>query len=81
MPKLLVINSIGHNPTGTSLEPAAADKLLALAETHGFMILEDDVYADLCPRDIGMRLASLDRQWTGVPMPAVSPRPWRRTCG
>ncbi len=60
-PKLLVINSIGHNPTGTSLEPAAADKLLALAATHGFMILEDDVYADLCPKDIGVRLASLDR--------------------
>jgi DNA-binding transcriptional MocR family regulator len=60
-PKLLVINSIGHNPTGTSLQRATAERLLALAETHGFMILEDDVYADLCPKDAGVRLASLDR--------------------
>ena len=61
-PKLLVINSIGHNPTGTSLQADAAAKLLALAGTHGFKILEDDVYADLCPKDTGVRLASLDRE-------------------
>ena len=60
-PKLLVINSIGHNPTGTSLRSDAAMKLLELAGTHDFKILEDDVYADLCPKDSGVRLASLDR--------------------
>ncbi len=59
-PKLLVMNSIGHNPTGTSLSTSAAAKLLALAETHDFRILEDDAYADLCPRDVGTRLARLD---------------------
>lgn len=61
-PKLLVINSIGHNPTGTALHAADAARLLALAETHDFTILEDDAYSDLCPKDAGVRLASLDRK-------------------
>lgn len=60
-PKLLVINSIGHNPTGTALRAADATRLLALAEAHDFTILEDDAYSDLCPKDAGVRLASLDR--------------------
>lgn len=61
-PKLMVINSIAHNPTGTCLSRAAAERLLELAETYGFTILEDDAYADLCPPDAGTRLASLDRR-------------------
>lgn len=61
-PKLLVINSIGHNPTGTSLKRATAERLLNLAEAHDFTILEDDAYGDLCPPDAGTRLASLDRK-------------------
>lgn len=61
-PKLLVINSIGHNPTGTSLKRASAERLLNLAEAYDFTILEDDAYGDLCPPDAGTRLASLDRK-------------------
>jgi len=61
-PKLLIINSIGHNPTGTALTRATAERLLALAEKYGFTILEDDAYGDLCPPDAGTRLASLDRK-------------------
>lgn len=61
-PKLLVINSIGHNPTGTALSRDAAEGLLNLAETYDFTILEDDAYGDLCPPDAGTRLAKLDRK-------------------
>jgi DNA-binding transcriptional MocR family regulator len=61
-PKLLVINSIGHNPTGTTLCAADAARLLALAEAHDFTILEDDAYSDLCQMDAGVRLASLDHK-------------------
>ncbi|WP_316901534.1 PLP-dependent aminotransferase family protein [Ralstonia edaphi] len=61
-PKLLVINSILHNPTGTSLSAAKAFQLLRLAEQYGFLIVEDDIYGDLAPPGYpATRLASLDQ--------------------
>ena len=61
-PKILVINSLMHNPTGTSLTAAKAHRLLQLAERYDFMILEDDIYGDLCPPDLpAVRLATLDQ--------------------
>ncbi len=61
-PKLLIINSILHNPTGTSLSAAKAFQLLRLAEQYGFLIVEDDIYGDLAPPGHqGTRLASLDQ--------------------
>lgn len=61
-PKMLVINSVLQNPTGTSLSPAQAFRILRLAEEHDFIVVEDDVYGDLCPPSYpATRLASLDQ--------------------
>ncbi|WP_458722976.1 aminotransferase-like domain-containing protein [Pseudomonas brenneri] len=46
-PKCLFINSLYHNPTGTSLSRGVAERLLHLASTHDFLIVEEDVYGDL----------------------------------
>lgn len=59
-PRALFINSLCHNPTGTSLSLEVAQQLLALAEQYGAMIVEDDVYADFQGRS-AVRLAALDR--------------------
>ncbi|MGV8920567.1 MAG: PLP-dependent aminotransferase family protein [Pseudomonas sp.] len=58
-PVCLFINSMYHNPTGTSLKPTVAHRLLQLAEIHDFKIVEDDTYADL-QNDAATRLATLD---------------------
>nr|WP_231908055.1 MULTISPECIES: PLP-dependent aminotransferase family protein [Cupriavidus] len=61
-PRLFVINSVVHNPTGTSLSPATAFQLLRLAEQYDFLIVEDDIYCDLLPPgQSATRLASLDQ--------------------
>lgn len=46
-PKCLFINSLYHNPTGTSLCGAVAERLLQLARSENFLIIEEDVYGDL----------------------------------
>ncbi len=58
-PKLFVVGSVLHNPTGTSISAANAHRLLKLADEYRFTIVEDDVYGDLFPGR-GLRLASLD---------------------
>ncbi len=70
-PRFYVINSVLHNPTSTSLSSAKAFQILRLAEQHDFMLVEDDVYADLHPGSAGgrgsispgpaIRIASLDQ--------------------
>lgn len=61
-PRLMVINSVLHNPTGTSLSAAKAFQLLRLAEQYDLLIVEDDIYCDLCPPGhAATRLASLDQ--------------------
>jgi DNA-binding transcriptional MocR family regulator len=63
-PKLYVINSVLHNPTGHSLSAAKAFQILRLAEQHDFHIVEDDVYCDIHPGahvQSATRLASLDQ--------------------
>src|ERR1700761_7304244 len=45
-PKMLVINSVLQNPTGTSLTAAQAFRILRLAEEYDFIVVEDDVYGD-----------------------------------
>lgn len=61
-PKMLVINSVLHNPTGTSVSPAQAFGILRLAEAYDFIVVEDDIYCDLCPPGYpATRLASLDQ--------------------
>jgi len=58
-PKLFILNSVAHNPTGSCMSPANAARVLELAARHNFMILEDDIYGDLQGRH-STRLASLD---------------------
>jgi DNA-binding transcriptional MocR family regulator len=59
-PKLFVLGSVLHNPTGTSISAANAHRLLKLAEEYRFTIVEDDVYGDLA-HGRALRLASLDQ--------------------
>jgi DNA-binding transcriptional MocR family regulator len=63
-PKLYVLSSLLHNPTGTSLSPAKAFQVLRIAEAFDLHVVDDDVYGDLHPGPGAMpctRLASLDR--------------------
>ena len=58
-PRLFVSVSVLHNPTGASLSPASAHRLLQLAQQHGFWIAEDDSYCHLAPEH-ATRLSMLD---------------------
>ncbi|QCP48680.1 PLP-dependent aminotransferase family protein [Trinickia violacea] len=61
-PKMLILNSLLQNPTGTSLTAAQAFRILRLAEAYDFIVVEDDIYGDLCPPGYpATRLASLDQ--------------------
>ncbi len=59
-PKLFFVNTVFHNPTGTTMAPQVAFRLLQLAREHGVTLVEDDIYADFqaMPTD---RLATLDQ--------------------
>ncbi|MGQ7245967.1 aminotransferase-like domain-containing protein [Halomonas sp. V046] len=58
-PRLYITNSALHNPTGATLAPATAHRILRLAEAHDMLIIEDDIFADL-EREPAPRLAALD---------------------
>ncbi len=58
-PRLYVTNSALHNPTGASLSPQTAHKLLSAATAHDVTIIEDDIFADFEPEP-SPRLAVLD---------------------
>lgn len=58
-PRLFVSVSVLHNPTGYSLSPASAHRLLQLAHAHDFHIIEDDTYSHLAPPH-ATRLCALD---------------------
>lgn len=59
-PRLYLTNAALHNPTGASLAPATAHRLLTLAESAGMAVVEDDIFADFEPDPPGPRLAALD---------------------
>ncbi|WP_133647643.1 PLP-dependent aminotransferase family protein [Paraburkholderia flava] len=59
-PKLFFINTVFHNPTGTTVSPPVAFRLLQLAREHNFTFVEDDIYADY-QTDPTDRLATLDQ--------------------
>lgn len=46
-PKCLFVNSLYHNPTGSSLSRTVAERLLELARREDFLIIEEDVFGDL----------------------------------
>lgn len=58
-PRLYVTNSGLQNPTGASLHPTVAHKLLKLAAEHELIIVEDDIFADF-EHVPAPRLAELD---------------------
>lgn len=60
-PRCLYINSLYQNPTGSSLSPKVAYRLLELAREHDLLIIEDDIYADFQDGAV-TRLATLDAE-------------------
>lgn len=58
-PRLYVTNSALHNPTGATLSPAVAHRLLNAAAAHDVTIVEDDIFAPFEPEP-SPRLAALD---------------------
>jgi len=58
-PRLMFTQTLLHNPTGSNTSPAKCHRLLGLAEKHGLLIVEDDVYGDFAP-DQALRLAQID---------------------
>lgn len=59
-PKLFIVNSAVHNPTGSTLSSGVAFDILRIAERTGMLLVEDDTYADFHPGR-PVRLAALDR--------------------
>ncbi|KIG07589.1 aminotransferase-like domain-containing protein [Caballeronia concitans] len=58
-PKAMYVNTVLQNPLSTTLSPAQAYRIIALAEQFDFLIIEDDIFRDLAsPSDPS--LASLD---------------------
>lgn len=58
-PRFYLTNAGVHNPTGASLGAATAHRLLAIAEAHDMVIVEDDIFADF-EHAPAPRLAALD---------------------
>ncbi|QEL23385.1 PLP-dependent aminotransferase family protein [Bosea sp. F3-2] len=58
-PRLYLTNSGLHNPTGASLSPQTAFRVLQTAAAHDLTIVEDEIFADFEPEP-SARLALLD---------------------
>lgn len=58
-PRLYITNSALHNPTGATLSPVVAHRVLKLADQFGLVIVEDDIFADFEPEP-APRLAAFD---------------------
>ena len=58
-PRLYITNSALHNPTGATLSPQTAHRLLNAAAAHDLTIVEDEIFADFEPEP-SPRLAALD---------------------
>jgi DNA-binding transcriptional MocR family regulator len=59
-PKVYFTQSVMQNPTGTDMSPNVAFRVLQIAERHGLIIVEDDIFSDLQVRQTP-RLATLDQ--------------------
>lgn len=59
-PSLMFTQSVLHTPTGTTIAPGIAHRLLRLAEQYDFRIVENDAYADMLGTP-ATRLATLDQ--------------------
>lgn len=58
-PRLYITNAGIHNPTGATLSPVVAHRLLKLAESSNLVIVEDDIFADF-ENSPAPRLAAFD---------------------
>jgi len=58
-PRLYITNSALQNPTGATLSPQVAYRILSAASSHDLTIVEDDIFADFEP-ELSPRLAVLD---------------------
>lgn len=58
-PRLYVTNSGLQNPTGATLSPQIAHRLLNLVSRHDMIVVEDDIFSDFEPEP-SARLAALD---------------------
>ncbi len=58
-PRLYITNSALHNPTGATISPQTAHRVLNAAAAHDVTIVEDDIFADFEPEP-SPRLAALD---------------------
>ena len=58
-PRLYITNSAIHNPTGATMSPQTAHRLLTAATAHGLVIVEDDIFAEFEPEP-SARLAVFD---------------------
>jgi DNA-binding transcriptional MocR family regulator len=58
-PRLYLTNAAIHNPTGATLSPQTAHRILTAAAAHDLTIVEDEIFADFEP-ELSARLASLD---------------------
>ncbi|KHJ53193.1 GntR family transcriptional regulator [Aureimonas altamirensis] len=58
-PRLYITNSAIHNPTGATLSPATAHKVVSLADRARMTIVEDDIFGDF-EQEPAVRLAALD---------------------
>jgi DNA-binding transcriptional MocR family regulator len=58
-PKLYISNAGLQNPTGGVMSPATAHRLLKLAEVHGIILVEDNIFGDFHPSPAPL-LAELD---------------------
>jgi DNA-binding transcriptional MocR family regulator len=59
-PTIFYTQSLMQNPTGTSMSPHVAFRILQIAERCGFMVVEDDIFSDLQSNPTP-RLATLDQ--------------------
>ncbi|MCX5576741.1 PLP-dependent aminotransferase family protein [Kaistia terrae] len=57
--RLYITNSAIHNPTGATLSPVVAHRLLKLADQFALTIIEDDIFADF-ETTAAPRLAAFD---------------------
>lgn len=58
-PRLYITNSALHNPTGATISPRIAHRVLSLAAAHDLIVVEDNIFAEFEP-DPSPRLAALD---------------------
>ena len=58
-PRLYITSAAIHNPTGATLSPATAYRVLQLTQAAGLYIIEDDIFADF-ETSPAPRLAALD---------------------